>query len=218
MSLSPRPRTVCWRSVAAPRVWSTSLTIRRTLISSKVARSVTQQTRTSLWALRRSLWRSWARTSPAALFWARTSRSAAGSVVPHLEATSRPRMTLNFLVQHSQHFITLHQHFHPYFLLRISQDAVQTFHLPELRLLTPVPSPLQLPDGLVQERNKLLHGGELGRVGIHPPGVWADSVHRLTSCQQSISVKWSMIQRVRALVCLCLVYLVAILQKFFMKP
>ena len=48
---------------------------------------------------------------------------------------------------------------------------MQALHLAKLGLFAPVPGPLQLPDGLVQEGDKLLHGGELGGVRIHPGGL-----------------------------------------------
>ena len=90
-----------------------------------------------------------------------------------------PGLTLYFLIDHSQNLVTFLKNLQAYFLLRIGQDSVEAFHFVQLVLLAPapVPSPLQLPDGLVQEGDKELHRGELGSVGVHlcfvlPPGLY----------------------------------------------
>ena len=80
-----------------------------------------------------------------------------------------PGLTLYFLIDHSQNLVTFLKNLKAYFLLGIGQDSVEAFHFVQLVLLAPapVPSPLQLPDGLVQEGDKELHRGELGSVGVH---------------------------------------------------
>ena len=82
-----------------------------------------------------------------------------------------PGLALNLLIQHPEHSLALHQHLQSNLLLRVCQDAVKTFHLAELGLFAPVPGSLELADGLVQEGDKELHGGELGSVRVHPQAV-----------------------------------------------
>ena len=81
-------------------------------------------------------------------------------------------MALHLLIEHFQHILALYKHLKPYFLLRVSQNPVQTLHLAQLRLFGLVASPFELPDGLIQEGDKVLHGGELSLVGVHPETAW----------------------------------------------
>ena len=80
-----------------------------------------------------------------------------------------PGLALYLLIDHSQNLITFFEHLQTYFLLRIGQDSMETFHFVQLLLFAPAPvsRPLQLPDGLVQEGDEKLHGGKLCSVGVH---------------------------------------------------
>ena len=86
--------------------------------------------------------------------------SVAGAVL----LLSRP---FNLLVQLLQDLLALHQHLQPHLLRGVGQNTVETSHLLQLCLLLSVPTLLQFPDHLVQERDVLLHSRELDTIVIH---------------------------------------------------